>query len=117
MNKNELYKLLAEEEKRGEKWARKKELKRLAIIFIGYTVALSYVFVNLEAARGFSEIADSVLLAILTSAVLLIANTIIFNWFFERRKEDKEKLEYIKENIQKSIDKLEKLEQNEKNNN
>ena len=113
MKKDELYKLLATEEQRGEKWSRKEELKRLAIIVVGYTIAFSYVFVILTEASGFSEITDSIFLAILSSVVSAIANVIIFDWFFRRRKEDKEKLEYIRESIQKAIDKLEKQERND----
>lgn len=95
MNKNELYKLLAETEKQADK----AEIKRIIITVIGYAIGICYVFCLLGDVTGFANIAGMFLISIFTSGILLLINSVVYHWLFESRRIERERIEDIKKQI------------------
>lgn len=105
MNKNELYKKLAYEEKE----AGKAQITRAVLAFIGYAVGFFLIFHGIEDPKGSGEIIDVVILAVVTAGINLLISAVVFNWLFERRRIEQKRIETIKGEISE----LEKKERNE----
>lgn len=95
MDKNELYKLLVETEKQ----VGKAEIKRIIITVIGYAVGICCVFCSVAGTTGIADIAGMFLLSIITSGVLLLINSVVYYWLFERRRIEQKRIEDIKKQI------------------
>lgn len=104
MDKNELYKLLSERERKIETEKPKRAGKMMLLLTIPYFMLLYAV----EAPKGLSEIGATLILALITSVIGFFINAFAFGYLFSRINAEKNEIDYIK----KQIAELEKQERN-----
>ena len=80
---------------RVDREVEKQKGRRIALVFVGYIVACSFIVIVLAQPSSIAAILGCLLVSALVSALLFWISFSVFNWLFQKNLQDNERREHI----------------------